>query len=1117
MQPLALAPGAVQNLLVPFNGGLVTNRDPERLALGQLAACENLWQHKGRLIRRPCVKRIGTAGLPTDIYGLYRYFRDGDRYSLVIGPSAATPAALALFVRKNDTEATASTTAFSEEALLFDTATWRIISFAELREVLALADGLNPCRFISDIDPTTLAPVTGRLGYLPPLAAPVIASAAFGSSTDDSPVPHGIYQLACAYIYKDTGEHSNPGPRSNIFDSQYLGRTERGLGVRSLALTSVPTGVALNELMPDGSVSTQDQDRADARAFPGRFKKFGDDLFGPFIARDEKAGLDGATHSSSDPFDGAEATTDNDLPPVCAHLKRTGLDALVAIACKPHSTVKPAQLVDAATDYYEPVPTTKIATITVTNQTGRTVTCLPLKIRITFADLDDYGDNWTGHDFVFTDNDSRTILPYDQDAYSAGNYADFWVLIPELPASGVAVLYLHYDATESFTSLETVWGSIFRKELTNRDDIVHFAMDEAALSPEPLNRRTNNPAIIRDPYLAVTRWASGVDGDPPPYDFDINKAFGLAYESYLYHAHMRTDSPGINATPNAITLSCMVKIATFAGSGALYLCGLSHPLELPQYRDAGVHLCTNNTSLPGDLYLKNEFNAITYATLPLTGTGLLNGHWWFIAAVCEKTDTDTWSITLYAADMETGYSADITDTVNGAVGEQIPFHYESTGFWHTCDSSVDTGLESATHLSTVHAKDLRATLTALSTAELEQLARRKPALASTPSCAVEPLDPPDDDAAARRIQFSRAGDAHSWPYDSEHVIEDAGQGGGFLNGFPFGDGLAAFKQNQLVYFRFDAHRQLWTREESISPRAANLGLAGQHAATLAQLVIENGAVECIAFVSSDSRVWALMPDLSLRDLGEPVQDQIAALAANGRARAVLVHDPLNRLLILGYKSGTFTPAGTGPYGESALVMQCDSFDSFRDDTGDSRAWPQWRTWKEATIGWRIAGAAVYNSPGDLGKLVWFADSATSAGTLYTLDESVNSDDWSAAVQTVPAVLARTGMIPFQEFAALLTARPLYRLDQITAWDALTLAISVRHPVSRATRTVLSAAVASHVRTSLARGSVGDAVQFSLSGSEPDGAFVIHGIEFTARGLAAGQAALLTAFPGGGGS
>ena len=58
------------------------------------------------------------------------------------------------------------------------------------------------------------------------------------------------------------------------------------------------------------------------------------------------------------------------------------------------------------------------------------------------------------------------------------------------------------------------------------------------------------------------------------------------------------------------------------------------------------------------------------------------------------------------------------------------------------------------------------------------------------------------------------------------------------------------------------------------------------------------------------------------------------------------------------------------------------------------------------------------------------------------------------------------MIPFQEFAALLTARPLYRLDQITAWDALTLAISVLHPVSRATRTVLSAAVASHVRTSL---------------------------------------------------
>ena len=1113
MQPLALAPGAVQNLLVPFNGGLVTNRDPERLALGQLAACENLWQHKGRLIRRPCVKRIGTAGLPTDIYGLYRYFRDGDRYSLVIGPSAATPAALALFVRKNDTEATASTTAFSEEALLFDTATWRIISFAELREVLALADGLNPCRFISDIDPTTLAPVTGRLGYLPPLAAPVIASAAFGSSTDDSPVPHGIYQLACAYIYKDTGEHSNPGPRSNIFDSQYLGRTERGLGVRSLALTSVPTGVALNELMPDGSVSTQDQDRADARAFPGRFKKFGDDLFGPFIARDEKAGLDGTTHSSSDPFDGAEATTDNDLPPVCAHLKRTGLDALVAIACKPHSTVKPAQLVDAATDYYEPVPTTKIATITVTNQTGRTVTCLPLKVRITFADLDNYSDSAFGHDLVFTDNDGVSILPYLLDTYSFGNYADFWVQIPELPAAGIAVLYLHYGVGDSLAALEAGWPSIFQSELTNRDDIVHFAMDEAALSPEPLNRRTNNDAVIPDLYLADTRWASGADGSPPPYDFDPIKVRGLANESYLYRAHMRTDSPGINATPNAITLSCMVKIGSYSGGHGLFFAGLSAPGMDPQ--DDGTHLATDST---GDLYFTRrglgEDIPVYLVRLVLPSTGLLNGHWWFVAGVNEKTDPDTWEFTLYAVDMETGDDYSATATNSGIVGTQVPFYYSPDGYWHVCAPHLSN---STTQGSIVHAKDLRVTLTALSTAELEQLARRKPALASTPSCAVEPLDPPDDDAAARRIQFSRAGDAHSWPYDSEHVIEDAGQGGGFLNGFPFGDGLAAFKQNQLVYFRFDAHRQLWTREESISPRAANLGLAGQHAATLAQLVIENGAVECIAFVSSDSRVWALMPDLSLRDLGEPVQDQIAALAANGRARAVLVHDPLNRLLILGYKSGTFTPAGTGPYGESALVMQCDSFDSFRDDTGDSRAWPQWRTWKEATIGWRIAGAAVYNSPGDLGKLVWFADSATSAGTLYTLHESVNSDDWSAAVQTVPAVLARTGMIPFQEFAALLTARPLYRLDQITAWDALTLAIAVRHPVSRATRTVLSAAVASHVRTSLARGSVGDAVQFSLSGSEPDGAFVIHGIEFTARGLAAGQAALLTAFPGGGGS
>lgn len=90
----------------------------------------------------------------------------------------------------------------------------------------------------------------------------------------------------------------------------------------------------------------------------------------------------------------------------------------------------------------------KTSAITVSNPTGNSATDIPVKVKITTTASGSTGD--FGDIKFYSDAAGTVPLSYWRETFVSGSYAEFWVLIPSIPASG-ATFYAQKSTSNTYT------------------------------------------------------------------------------------------------------------------------------------------------------------------------------------------------------------------------------------------------------------------------------------------------------------------------------------------------------------------------------------------------------------------------------------------------------------------------------------------------------------------------------------------------------------------------------------------------------------------------------------------------------------------------------------------
>ncbi|MCB2198900.1 hypothetical protein KQI63_05805 [bacterium] len=1065
-------------LTIPLSGGMVTRYDPDRLNLGQAVNLVNLVHTRQGLLRRPAVQMVTATNVLDRLYSLHRWYApDGHRYLLGLSPNNADPEnanGLRLSVRKDDQLTADGAWTTLDDRFLLRVALRTPVS-AVLRDLFVLSDTLYEIKYIEEIASDLGSVTGGPLGYLPPAATPVISSVTLGGSPEENAIPHGIYQLAQAFVYDD-GEHSNPGPRSNVFGSVFRGRTANDLGLASIELTNVTQG---NEL------DTATAARVLARSFPMRYKAFADDLFGDWTQREEKAGLTGTTHSSTDPAEGLPATLDNHLPPVPKSLVAVR-DAMVAIGNLGPAPKRPW---DSASG--KDILTTRVARVVITNPNPRTETRVPVDITIPFSGLDGYTDQHSdGSDLVLCDDDQITVLPYIMSGYN-GSEITFTVQLPELPASGRVTLYLHYEAETGYSSFESLWTDIFQPELTRRTDLAHFYMDEPD-EDGPQNRAGDYPGE----FLNSAAWASSGDPDGPP--FNHNPAYDRPWnqDSFVVLPYTTSavdlDSLGLTAFPVELGRLTFVRLTSVNLSGQLYSWGNNAILKL---------LDDNSTYASITLYSAGQ----TYTLTIGTGGELLNA-WWAVGWSARRRDDGDWDVIFVAVNMATGdvvqdsYTASDFWTTGGGFSTEVPWRLGASSGSNGCQACV---------------KNDRLFSYAPSAEELIALAARRGYLASDVDVAIETIDESTNERPdhSGRIYISKTGLPHAWPIDAEHLIRDEDDGGSFIAGAALHNALVAVKSNRIHLYRFDAQRAFWTDQENLDIVTQRVGLAGPRAWTYATLAFQDREVEVIAFLGSDRRVRAF-DGQQLHWIGEPIDDGVANLYGTQLERTSLAFDPIRRLLLLSYPSldsgGTpLEKSGGGGddipedidlspavIGDTLLAMSTEFFDPPILEGGSAR--PRWGSWLRSSDNLFPFGPHLVGSgPGDRNELIW-AGAAWDDPRLYTLSDAALTDNWTGSGITIP-ITFESGLIPVVGSASWRSWSVDYATrSHTTRASGLLSTLYLRDPHTRKLSSESVRLTQAYKLLALPKSTLGDAVKLYLTGSDDTDRLELFEVEIEAR-------------------
>lgn len=1082
MTPLELTGHA--RLGIPLDGGMVTRYSSDKLQLGQAELQQNLVHTRQGLLRRPAVQMVTASGVLDRIYSLHRWYApNGKRYLIGFSPNNADPESadgLRLVAREEDDLTADGAWATVDNRFFLRVALRRPVS-AVLRELFIVSDGLHEIKFIKELVSGLTSATSGPLGYLPPQIAPVIASATEGGSPEENALPHGIYQVASSFVYDDD-QHSNPGPRSNIIGAVNKGRTDAGLGLSSLELTGLTTGSELD---------SSTQARVEARSFPARYKAFADDLFNDWIKREEKAGLTGTTHSSTDSVEGQPATDDNDLPPVPTHLVSVR-NTLVAIGNKGPVPKKPW---DAAEG--EPIQTERVARIRITNPNPRTETRLPFTFTVPFSSLVGYGNpTGNGKDLVLTDDDQVTILPYLA-GYGASSVT-FTVQLPELGASSVQILYLHYESTQDYSGFVADWEDVYQPELTRRTDLAHFYMDEPA-EEGPVNRANDYPAD----FVGTARWSQTGDLDGPPFNHTIAYRLGETVDHYVRFLTVNDGldfgTLGLTATPQQFSHVWMQYVTGTEG-GPLLSYGTGNAGDM-------TFSLVNGGGFSDDSIHLYPMNGLVGPSFSL-GVGAM-GNWFTFGLSARKNQEGDWLCVIVAVDMHTGQSWSDESTIAGSGNGLLS--WSSTRKWYLNSPGNRTCPYGG-------AKNHRMMSYAASADEMIALAARKGFMDDTPTVAIEEIEEATTERPdhSGRIYFSKTGLPHAWPTGDQHVIREEDDGGHFIGALPLRNALVAFKSNRIHVYHLDNRQGFWTDQENLDIVAQRVGLAAPHALTLGTLVLGDQELEVVFFVGSDRRVYAFDGE-QLHWIGEPIDDLLANKTGIALARTTLVFDPRRRLLLLGACSVT-PAAGGDPLNkaggggddvpeeidgspsvivDSALVMSTEFYDPPIFERGLSR--PRWGSWIRSSDSlFHIGPHVLGDGPGDNLDLLW-AGAAWDDPRLYTLDDSALTDNWTGTGIAIQ-LLHRTGLIQVKGQASWRTLLLDYvALGAASRSSALSAIPFVRDPYTRALSQLTTLAnMATKRLYGLPKGTLGDAIQLQISGSDNSNRLELLAAEIEAR-------------------
>ncbi|MCD6409774.1 MAG: DUF2341 domain-containing protein [Candidatus Verstraetearchaeota archaeon] len=161
---------------------------------------------------------------------------------------------------------------------------------------------------------------------------------------------------------------------------------------------------------------------------------------------------------AAESFGTVRATLTESLDPGSYLIKVSGINAMVSYAVKLSSKVN---------GWLEGWKYRRI--ITITEQSGTTLTNYQVKITLTPANFD-YGKAQSdGSDLRFTSEDGVTLLPYWIESWNYGGTSTIWVKVSEIPASSKAHIYMYYGNSTASSQSNPHQVFLFYDDFDDRD------------------------------------------------------------------------------------------------------------------------------------------------------------------------------------------------------------------------------------------------------------------------------------------------------------------------------------------------------------------------------------------------------------------------------------------------------------------------------------------------------------------------------------------------------------------------------------------------------------------------------------------------------------------------